>query len=231
METTTLRIRDRSTRDRPRDKLYTKKPNELSNAELLAMIIGPGNARCNSLELAQKVLAACGNRLSELGKCSIWDLMKVAGIGHAKACTVVALAELGRRHESEKVVEIPIIKDSKHAAEFLTPHLKHLQHEHFAVLFLRAGGKIIEFEILFEGGITSVTVDPRIILKKAITFRAQSIIVCHNHPSGSLRPSIADKALTTTLNNASKYMDIKLLDHIIIGETGYFSFADEGYLS
>lgn len=231
MEGRIRRIRDRPTDERPRDKLSTQKPAELSNAELLALLIGPGNARCNSIELANQVLASCGGRLIDLCKSSVKDLMRIPGIGYAKACALVAFGELSRRHQSEKAATRPIIKDSKEAAAFLRPYLEHLHYEAFGIIFMSQGGRILDFEIISEGGITSTTVDPRKIFHAALRRHAVSIIASHNHPSGSLLPSKADEALTAKLNNGSKVMDIKLLDHIIIGQGGYFSFSDEGLLS
>lgn len=231
MEGRTRRIRDWSTDDRPRDKLYNKKPAELSNAELLAMLIGPGNARFNSVQLANNVLATCGDRLSEVARRSINDFMRVSGIGRAKACALVAFAELSRRREVEDALERTRIRDSREAAAYLTPLLKDLHYTVYGVLFLNTAGQIIQFEIPFEGGITSTTVDVRVVFKKALMHRAVSIILCHNQIAGTAKPSEFAEALTERFKRASKYLDIKLLDHIIIGEKGYYSFADEGKLA
>ena len=230
MEALNQRIREMSMSDAPRDKLSTENPAELSIVELLALLIGPGNAQCNSIELAKKVMTSCKNRLAELCKCSVNDLMQVPGIGRSKACTLVAFGELSRRQQSETTTLRPVIRNSKDTAAFFRPHLEHLNYEVFAVLFLRQNGQIIDFQIVSEGGITSTTVDPRLIFREALKRHAVSIVVSHNHPSGSLQPSISDEALTAKLNSGSKYLDIKLLDHVIIGEGGYFSFADEGKL-
>src|SRR6185437_4811435 len=230
MEAQNQRIREMSMSDAPRNKLSTENPAELSIVELLALLIGPGNAQCNSIALAKKVMPFCKNRLTELCKCSVNDLMQVPGIGRSKACALVAFAELNRRQQSEKAAEKPIVRNSKDAATFFRPHLEHLCYEKFAVMFLRQNGQIIAFQIVPEGGITSASVDVRRIFREALKRHAVSIVVSHNHPSGSLQPSIADEALTAKLNSGSKYLDIKLLDHVIIGEGGYFSFADEGKL-
>jgi DNA repair protein RadC len=230
MEGRIRRIRDWSESDRPRDKLNTKKPAELSTVELLSLLVGPGNARCNSIELAKNVLAPCGNRLADLCKCSVKDLMRVSGIGYAKACALVAFGELSRRHQSEKAMQRPVIKDSRDAAGFLRPRLEHLHHEVFGVIFLGRGGQTIDFKIISQGGITSTVVDPRMVFQEALRRHAVSIVAGHNRPSGSHRPRNTDEALTAKLCNGGKCMDIKLLDHIIIGESGYFSFADEGLL-
>jgi DNA repair protein RadC len=230
MEDKARKIRYWPAGDRPRNKLYIQKRSELSTAELLAILIGSGNSRYNALELAQQVMTACKGSLTELGKRTIIDLMKVYGIGHAKASTLVAFGELSRRQQMEKCAERNVIKDSRDAAAFFSPHLRHLHHEAFIVAFLSQHGKIINSKILSEGGITSVTVDPRIVYKEALEHHAVSIVVSHNHPSGSIHPSKADEDLTKKLNAGGKYMDIKLIDHVIIGEDGYFSFADQGLL-
>lgn len=229
MEDKTHTIRDWPAGEQPRNKLFIKKTSELSTAELLAVLIGSGNARYNSLELARNVMAACHGSLDELGKRSITDLMKVYGIGHAKASTLVAFGELSRRQQIQKFAERNIISNSRTAAAFFSPHLKHLHYEAFGVAFLSQNGNIIDFKIYFEGGINEVSVDPRVIFKEALAHCAVSIVASHNHPSGSLIPSRGDEKLTKKLYDCGKCIDIKLLDHIIIGE-GYFSFADQGLL-
>ncbi|HEY4064138.1 MAG TPA: DNA repair protein RadC [Puia sp.] len=230
MEDKARTIRDWPKEDQPRNKLYIKKTSDLSTAELLAILIGSGNAKYNSLELAKQVMTACKDSLTELSKCSILDLIKVYGIGHAKASTLVAFGELSRRQQMEKCAERNIIKTSIDAAAFFSPHLRHLSYEAFIVAFLSQRGHIIDFKIISRGGITGTIVDPRIVFKEAIAHQAVSIVVSHNHPSGSTRPSKADEELTEKLRNGGKYIDIKLIDHIIIGETDYFSFADQGIL-
>jgi len=228
METTNMRIRDWPRADRPRNKLFTKKPSDLSNAELLSMLIGPGNAKSNALKLAEKVLSKCDNRLSDLSKCTVRELMTVAGIGHAKASSIVAFAELSRRRQSEEALERPEIKESRDAVQYLTPLFRDLNYVAFGFLFLGPGGKIINFEVPFEGGITFTVVDIRIVFQKAILHKAVSIVVCHNQVSGRVRPSSFDKALTDQLVAAGRYLDINVLDHIIVGENDYYSFADHG---
>ena len=216
--------------DRPREKLLENKPKGLTESELLAILIRTGNTKKSALELGRTLLDIHKN-LQELGRCTARDLMKVEGIGAAKAATIAAAFELGRRRHSQQSLERHFIRNSKEGAEYIRPLIMDYRHEVFGVLYLVQAGWIRSFEIVHEGGITSTTVDLRIIFKKAVEQEAVSIIVAHNHPSGSLRPSKADEALTQKLNQASKIMDIKLLDHIILSDKGYFSFADEGLLN
>ncbi len=224
------RIKDWPKGDRPRDKLRERKPRDLSNADLLSLLIGPGNARCSGLELARKVLASVKGRLSDLTKKSIWDLMQIPGIGRAKASAIYAFAELSRRRETEEALEKIQLKDTSTCAAFLRPMFRDLDHEEFGVIFLDQANHLINFEIVSVGGITATYVDPRLIFKKALAYNAVSVIVAHNHPSGQTRPSRADEILTTRLLEGANYLDIKLLDHIIIAENGHFSFANEGLL-
>ena len=216
--------------DRPREKLLENKPKGLTESELLAILIRTGNTKKSALELGRTLLDIHKN-LQELGRCTARDLMKVEGIGAAKAATIAAAFELGRRRHSQQSIERHFIRNSKEGAEYIRPLIMDYRHEVFGVLYLVQAGWIRLFEIVHEGGITSTTVDLRIIFKKALEHEAVSIIVAHNHPSGSLRPSKADEVLTQKLNQASKIMDIKLLDHIILSDKGYFSFADEGLLN
>lgn len=224
-------IKDWAPDDRPREKLMIKGAGALSDSELLAIFIRAGDASRNAIELARVVLNNCQDSILELGRHSVRDLMKIKGIGQAKAVTLVAALELGRRWHVRNASHCPIVKDSREVERYLRPLLVNLTIEVFGVLYLAQSGKIKEFEIISKGGITSTTVDPRLIFRKALETGAVSIIVCHNHPSGSIRPSKADEALTQKILQGSKYLDIKLLDHIIIGDKEYFSFADEGLLA
>ena len=230
MEEKKQAIKDWNKSDRPREKLLENKPKGLTESELLAILIRTGNTKKSALELGRTLLDIHKN-LQELGRCTARDLMKVEGIGAAKAATIAAAFELGRRRHSQQSLERHFIRNSKEGAEYIRPLIMDYRHEVFGVLYLVQAGWIRSFEIVHEGGITSTTVDLRIIFKKAVEQEAVSIIVAHNHPSGSLRPSKADEALTQKLNQASKIMDIKLLDHIILSDKGYFSFADEGLLN
>jgi DNA repair protein RadC len=230
MEQQHTTINDLPKTDRPRQKLLDKQPQALTNTELLSLLIGTGTSRRNALELAADLLNICHQSLVELGRFSVTDLLKVPGIGPAKAATISAALELQRRRQSAQSLQRHFIRSSREGAEYIRPLIVDQQKEVFAVLYLVQAGWIKSFEIIHIGGITNTTVDARIIYGRALEQGAVSIIVAHNHPSGSLRPSKADEALTTKLYQASKIMDIKLLDHLIIGDNGYFSFADEGML-
>jgi DNA repair protein RadC len=216
--------------DRPREKLLLKGAGVLSNSELIAILISNGTREKSAVEVAQDILKAGKDNLNELGKLSVKELMKVKGIGEAKAITIVAAMELGRRRQASATREKAVITSSSDVAEYLQILLKDYKHEVFAVLFLNRSNKINHFQIVSEGGITGTVADPRIILKKALEEDAVSIILCHNHPSGSLRPSKADEELTFKIKEAAKYFDIKVLDHLIVSDDGYYSFADEGIL-
>jgi DNA repair protein RadC len=216
--------------DRPREKLLRKNPSVLSDSELLAILIGNGTHQRNAVDLAKDVLRLGKNNLNELGKISISELIKIKGIGPAKAIIIAAALELGRRRHAALAIGKPIVKGSKDIANYLQAMLRDLPYEVFAVVFLNRANRINHFEVVSEGGITGTIADPRVILKKALQEDAVSLILCHNHPSGDLRPSRADEELTRKIKEAARYLDISVLDHIIVSETGYFSFADEGLL-
>ncbi len=216
--------------DRPREKLLANGPEILSNSELLAILIHNGNKEKSAVGLAQEVLKLGKDNLVELGKLSINDLKKVKGIGEAKAISILAALELGRRRHSSLSLDKSSIRSSKDIATYLQTKLKDYRHEVFAVLFLNQANKVNHFEIISEGGITSTVADPRIILRKALEEDAVNIILCHNHPSGSLKPSRSDEHLTTKIKEAARLLDIAVMDHIIVSEKGYYSFADEGIL-
>lgn len=216
--------------DRPREKLLEKGAAVLSNSELLAILILNGSGGRSAVELAQEVLRLGKDNLNELGKLSIKELTKIKGIGEAKAITIAAALELGRRRHAAASLEKPVVTSSLDVATYLQTRLRDYKHEVFAVLFLNRANKINDFRIISEGGITGTVADPRIILKRALEEDAVSLILCHNHPSGSLKPSRADEELTLKIKEASRYFDIKVLDHIIVSEDGYYSFADEGIL-
>ena len=223
-------IKDWAPDDRPREKLYDHQPPSVSNAELLAILIREGGRGRNALEVARQVLDSCGNNLQELNKYTVRDLMKIKGIGKAKAITIMAALELGRRRQAEIAPHRHFIRSSRDSSDYARPKLVDHPNEVFAVMYLAQAGWVKAFEILSKGGLTSTTVDLRLILRRALEEGAVSIIVFHNHPSGSLQPSKSDEALTQKINNAAKLMDIKLLDHVIVCNNGYYSFADEGLL-
>jgi DNA repair protein RadC len=216
--------------DRPREKLLQKGAAALSNSELLAILINNGHKEKSAVELAKEILKIGSDNLNELGKVSLKDMQQVKGIGEAKAITIAAALELGRRRHASATLEKTVIKSSRDIAEYLRAVIKDFNYEVFAVLFLNRSNKINHFEIISRGGITGTVADPRIILKAALSYDATSLVLCHNHPSGSLKPSRADEDLTKKIIEAAKYFDIRILDHIIVSEEGYFSFADEGLM-
>ena len=216
--------------DRPREKLLSKTTIALSDSELPAILINNGIKNKSALDLAKDILSRVNNNLNQLGKLTVNELMKTKGIGKSKAVTISAAMELGRRRNSMLPLEKPIIKDSHELAKYLQVMLQDHRREVFAVVFLNRANKINHFEIISQGGITGTVADPRIILKKALEEDAVNIILCHNHPSGNLQPSKADEDLTLKIKEAAKYFDIKVLDHIIVSDEGYFSFADEGII-
>lgn len=223
-------IKEWAKNDRPREKLLNIGAKDLTDSELLAILIQNGSKGKTAVDLGKEVLKLGKDNLAELGKLTVKDLMKVKGIGEAKAITIAAALELGRRRQSAPLLDKPVAKDSEFTAQYIQARLKDLKHEVFGVLFLNRANKITRFEIISEGGITGTIADPRIILKKALDENAVGLIICHNHPSGNLHPSQADKDLTRKIKDAAQLLDIKLLDHIIISESGYFSFSDEGLL-
>lgn len=216
--------------DRPREKLLSKSPGALSDSELLAILIGSGTPRHSAVELAKQVLKLGKNNLRELGKVSVPDLMKIPGIGQAKAIIIAAALELGRRRQAAESLEKTLLTNSREVAGYLQPMLRDLHHEVFGVIYLNSAGKVLLDEIISQGGLTGTVADPRLIFKKALELEAVKLILYHNHPSGSLKPSRHDTELTIKIREAARYLDIKLMDHIIVSEEGYFSFADKGQL-
>lgn len=216
--------------DRPREKLLQKGKISLSDAELLAILIGSGTRHESAVDLCKKILAENGNSLNLLGKCSINQLTNFKGIGQAKAISIIAAMELGRRRRSEEILEKRKISSSNSVFELLQPVIGELPHEEFWIVYLNNSNKVIDQLQLSKGGITGTLVDVRLALKKALELGATSIILAHNHPSGNLLASAADKQLTQKLKIAGESLDIKILDHVIVTEKSYFSFADEGLL-
>lgn len=216
--------------DRPREKLLLKGPMALSDAELLAILINNGNKEKTALDLAKEMLEKVGNSLRELGSQSIKDLMQIRGIGEAKAVAIASAMELARRKVGGSILEKPVIRTSLDAANILRPLLADHRQEVFYVAFLNRSNKVNRVEIVSMGGLSGTFVDPRIIFRKALEYHAAQIILCHNHPSGNLRPSHADIGLTQKMTAAARLLEIKVMDHLIVSEEGYFSFADEGLL-
>lgn len=216
--------------DRPREKLRSKGPESLSHSELLAILLQNGTRNKSALDLAKEIMQLGKNNLNELGRLSLRDLMKINGIGEAKAITITAALELGRRRQAAENLQKPVVTNSSAVARYLQSLLKDYDQEVFLVLYLNRANKINHSEIISKGGMTGTVADPRIILRKALEEDAVSIILCHNHPSGSLKPSKADETLTHKIREAARYFDIAVTDHIIVSNEGYFSFADEGLL-
>lgn len=207
-----------------------KGPVALSNAELIAILLQNGIREKSALDLAREVMKLGDDNLDQLGRLTIKDLTSIRGVGTAKAIMLVATLELGRRRQATQSLSRKSIQSSADVAGFLRHLLKDHSHEVFAVLFLNRANRVNHFEIISQGGITGTVADPRIIFKKALQEEAVSIILCHNHPSGNLKPSRADQDMTNKIKEASQFLDIKLLDHIIVSNEGYYSFADEGDL-
>jgi len=216
--------------DRPREKLMLKGKAALSDAELIAILISSGNDEESAVSLSQRILEGSQNNLLELSKLSVTDLKKYRGIGEAKALSIIAAMELGRRRQRSSALEKPIIQNSQKAYDYIQASLSDLAHEEFVVLYLSKSLKVISHETLSRGGISGTIADVKIILKSAIEKLATYIIVAHNHPSGNLKPSQQDIDLTKKLKAACSTMEITLNDHLIIGENAYYSFSDEGML-
>lgn len=223
-------IKNWSQDDQPREKLLYKGKAVLSDAELVAILIGSGNRDESAVALCKRILASVDNNLSELGKRSIKQLMAFKGIGEAKAITIIAALELGRRRRGEEALEKKKITSSNSVFELMQPVIGELQHEEFWIVYLNNSNKVIQKNQLSKGGITGTLVDVRLVLKSALEVGATGLILAHNHPSGTLRPSEADKQITNKLKIAAESLDIKVLDHLIITEKAYFSFADESLL-
>ena len=223
-------IKNWATDDRPREKLLTKGAAALSNSELLAILLNNGSKNKSAVELAKEILKLGHDNLNELGKLSLNDFKQIKGIGQAKSITIAAALELGRRRHASAALEKTVVKSSGDIARYLQASLKDYNYEVFAVVFLNRANKINHFEIMSKGGITGTVADPRVILKKALEEDATSIVLCHNHPSGNLQPSRADEELTKKIKEAAAYLDIKVIDHIIVSEEGFYSFADDGIL-
>ncbi len=216
--------------DRPREKLLFKGKNALSDAELIAILIGSGNKQENAVELAKRILLRTNNNLNELAKLSVNDLIQFKGIGEAKAIAIITALELGRRRRLEEALLRPKITSSKKVFNIMQPIIGELNHEEFWILYLNNSNKIIYKNQLSSGGITSTLVDVRILFKKALELSSVAIILCHNHPSGSLKPSKSDLDLTKKIQEGGKSLDIKILDHLLITEKAYFSFADSNLI-
>ncbi len=221
-----LAINNWATEDRPREKLLQRGKSALTNAELIAILIGSGSRNQSAVELAQSILKHNADKLNVLGKQKVNDLMKFKGIGQAKAITIVAALELGRRKQSEEPLERKKISSSKTSFEILSPILSDLSNEEFWALFMDRSNKLIAKERISIGGMHGTVVDPKIIFKLALDYKACGIILAHNHPSGSLHPSSSDIELTNKLVQGGNFLDIRVWDHLIVADNNYYSFAD-----
>ena len=222
-------IKNWSQDDQPREKLLYKGKSALSDAELVAILIGSGNREESAVALCKRILSSTDN-LSALGKMSIKQLTAFKGIGEAKAISIIAALELGRRRRGEEALQKKKITSSKSVFELMQPIIGELEHEEFWIIYLNNSNKVIHKNQLSKGGITGTLVDVRLVLKNALEVGALGLILAHNHPSGTLKPSEADKNITQKLKTAAESLDIKVLDHLIITEKAYFSFADENVL-
>jgi len=225
-----LKIKDWALEDRPREKLLSKGIPSLSDAELIAVLIGSGSRNETAVELSKRLLGSVSNNLNELGKLSIKDLMKFKGIGEVKAISIVAALELGKRRKMSEIIEKKQINSSNDVYELFVSTLGDLPHEEFWILFLNRSNRIIHQMKLSQGGVSGTIIDIRIVLKHAIEKLASGIILCHNHPSGNIKPSQNDIEITKNLRDASRIFEMSVLDHLIVCDGKYFSFADEGML-
>ena len=216
--------------DRPREKLLKKGKVALSDAELIAILIGSGNREESAVELSKRILSTIDNSLNQLGKLMVNDLIKFKGIGEAKAISIITALELGRRRRLEEALEKPKVSSSKSVFDVMQPIIGELLHEEFWIIFLNNANKIQLKTQMSKGGITGTLVDTRLIFKQALELAATGLILCHNHPSGTLKPSTSDINLTNKIKKGGEVLDIKVLDHLIITEKEYYSFADDGVL-
>ncbi len=216
--------------DRPREKLLNKGKASLSDAELIAILIGSGNTEESAVELSRRILASAGSNLIELSKMGVTDLMQFKGIGEAKAISIVAALELGRRRRSAEAQQRSAIKSSRDAFEHFYAALSDQHYEQFWILLLDQSHKVLRLQQISDGGLTGTVADPKKIFKLAIENNAPAMILCHNHPSGNLQPSDPDIQLTKKLVKGGELLDVRVLDHLIIGTDQYYSFADEGIM-
>ena len=229
-EQNSFSIKHWSEDDKPREKLMLKGKGVLSDAELIAILIGSGSRNESAVQLSKRIIASVNHNLNALGKLSLKQLMEFKGIGEAKAITIQAALELGRRRRAEEAVELTRITSSKVVFDIMHPIIGELNHEEFWILYLNNSNKVTYKGQLSKGGMTATIVDIRLVYKMAIEQNATGIILVHNHPSGALKPSEADIQMTKKIKQAGETLEIKVLDHLIITETSYYSFIDEGIL-
>jgi len=225
-----LKITDWAVEDRPRERLWQKGPSSLSDAELIAILIGSGTRNKSAVDLAHELLAMADNSLPELGKLTVGGIKKLKGIGYAKAVIIAAALELGRRRKMAEAAENPQIRSSADVFNIFSPLMEDLTHEEFWILFLNRANRVTGKMKISQGGVSGTVTDVRIVMKKAIETLASGLVICHNHPSGNNSPSDADIRITQKIKEAASLMDIQLLDHLIICGKTYYSFADNGSL-
>ena len=224
-------IKEWAADDRPREKMMAKGKAALSNAELIAILIGSGNSELSAVELSRSILDSVGNDLIALSNLTLTDLMQHKGIGEAKAITIMAALELGKRRRGAEASLPTEVKDSKDSFERFLPYIDDPRQEHFLVMYLNQSNHALKVECISNGGTTNVIADPKVIFKNALTLNATCIVLGHNHPSGNPRPSEEDRLLTKKLVAAGKLLDINVIDHIIIGNERYYSFRDHGEMT
>ncbi|PZR32030.1 MAG: hypothetical protein DI538_20115 [Azospira oryzae] len=229
-EALTLNIKSWSPEDRPREKLLLKGTSSLSDAELIAILIGSGTANYSAVDVSKKIMQQVSHNLNDLAKLTVKDLTRIKGIGEVKAISIVAALELGRRRKEKDINEKPKINSSNDSFDQLKGDLMDLPHEEFWVLLLNRANRLIKKKRVSEGGVSGTVADPKIIYKMALEELACGIIIAHNHPSGNLTASQSDLLLTKKLKEAGKLLEIQLLDHIIVAGPKYLSFADEGLM-
>lgn len=227
---TSFGIKSWAEEDRPREKLLQKGRSALSDAELMGILLGSGTARLSAVDVAKLILSAVENDLNELAKLSVKELMRHKGIGEAKAITIVAALELGRRRKETAAAARTTITCSRDIYQLIRPNLQDLPHEEFWVILLNRANVVMRKQPISSGGVAGTVADPKMIFKHALEQLASSIILVHNHPSGNVKPSAADIALTRKLKEAGQFLDLPILDHLIYTDHGYHSFADEGML-
>ena len=229
-QNTSQPIKNWATEDRPREKMLEKGREALSDAELIAILIGSGNNNESAVDLSRRILKDVNDNLIQLSQLSINDLTIYNGIGEAKAVSIAAALELGRRRRFAEAAQQPLIRNSKDAFEFFYMRIADIRHEQFWVMLLNPANRVIKIVKISDGGINGTSADPKRVFKIALENNASAMMLCHNHPSGSVKPSDADKNLTRNIVNAGKLLEIKILDHIVVGIDNYFSFADSGLL-
>lgn len=225
-----LSIPEWSKEDRPRERMLANGPKAMSDAELIAILIRSGTPKDSALDLARLILNKANNDLHKLAKLGVADLMKINGVGEAKALSITAALELGQRRRDSSIEQRPMVSSSQQAFELLRPLVADLPHEEFWLLLLDRGNRLLEKCKVSQGGLHGTVADPKLIFREALEKRASSVVLCHNHPSGQLHPSSEDIALTKKLVDGGRFLDITVQDHVIITPGGYFSFADNGQL-